>query len=197
MDAHYLEIIARGKNKHRGQPPIRPDFMAADLDSANGSGAIRHVPAPVGDEHGPGPDLDLDLDVAIDRMRAATVELINGRPAAWKALCSRQPNATLFGGWGGHERGWEQLGPRYDWASARFAGGEVAFEELARHVSANLACTIHLERMRVRLTGVDQPVAISLRVTHLYGREATGWKLLHRHADHITTVQPTESVVEQ
>lgn len=197
MDAHYLETIARGKNRFRGRQAMRTALMAAGVDAANGSGAVRAAPAPVGaplsDEHHPDPDLDL----ALERMRTATVKLINGHPAAWKALCSRQRNATLFGGWGGHERGWEQLGPRYDWASARFAGGELVVEELARHVTSDLACTIQIERMRVRLTGMDAPVAISLRVTHLYGREETGWTLLHRHADHLTAIQPTEAVVDR
>ncbi|MGH2530714.1 MAG: hypothetical protein ACRDJW_00280 [Thermomicrobiales bacterium] len=46
-----------------------------------------------------------DLEQAIQRMRAATVEFINGKPDAWKAMCSHRADATLFGGWGGHERG--------------------------------------------------------------------------------------------
>ena len=80
-----------------------------------------------------------DLDQAITQMRAATVDFINGKTDAWKAMCSHREDATLFGGWGGHERGWEQLGPRYDWAAARFAGGEVTFEELARYATPDLA----------------------------------------------------------
>jgi hypothetical protein len=76
-----------------------------------------------------------ELEHAIQRMRAATVDFINGKTDAWKAMCSHRADATLFGGWGGYERGWEQLGPRYDWAAARFAGGEVTFEEIARYAT--------------------------------------------------------------
>jgi ketosteroid isomerase-like protein len=193
MDAHYYERIIRRRHDLRERYGIPPGPPVPDLDAANGSGAMRAGHGPVSAPPGGEPDLDR----AIEEMRAATAELINGRTDAWKARCSHLPNATLFGGWGGHERGWEQLEPRYEWASARFAGGEVEFEELARHVSGDLACTIHFERMRVRLAGLEQPVAVSLRVTHVYGREAAGWKLLHRHADHLTTVQPTESVVDR
>ncbi len=124
-----------------------------------------------------------DLDAAIERMRAATAEFIAGKPEAWKAMCSHAADATIFGGWGGHEQGWAELGPRYDWASARFAGGEVAFEELARHVSGDLAGTVHLEQMRARLAGGDAIVPVALQVSQLYRREEGGWKLLHRHAD--------------
>lgn len=140
---------------------------------------------------------DQELEQAILTVRAATAEFMNGRPAAWKAMISREPDATLFGGWGGHEQGWEELGPRYDWAAARFMEGEVTFEELTRHVTDDLAATVHLERATVRLTGAAEAAPMTLRVTHLYRREEAGWKLIHRHADHLIAIQPAESVVER
>jgi ketosteroid isomerase-like protein len=146
-------------------------------------------PAPIGDPH--------DLAQAIQRMRAATVDFINGKTDAWKAMCSHRDDATLFGGWGGYERGWQQLGPRYDWAADRFAGGEVTFEEIARYASHDLAVTVHVERMRARLAGGDEVVPINLRVTHTYRREDDGWKLVNRHADALVSIQAPESVVDR
>lgn len=137
-----------------------------------------------------------DLEQAIQQMRAATVEFINGKTEAWKAMCSHRADATLFGGWGGHERGWEELGPRYDWAAARFAGGEVEFEELARYATADLAVTVHFERMQARLAGGGEIVPVNLRVNHIYRREEDGWKLIHRHADGLVSIQTPESVVD-
>lgn len=138
---------------------------------------------------------DHDLDDAIARVQAATIEFVNGRPEDWMAICSHRADATLFGGWGGHERGWEELAPRYVWAAARFAGGEVTFEELSRFVSADLASTVHVEHSRARLTGIEQSVSIALRVTNVYRREETGWKLAHHHSDPLVAVQPPETVV--
>jgi hypothetical protein len=144
--------------------------------------------APTGDDH--------DLETMIQRVRAATIAVVNGRPGPWLALCSHQPDATLFGGWGGHERGWEQLEPRYVWATARFAGGDVTFEELSRFVCADLAGTVHHERMRARLKGMADPASFVLRVTQLYRREEPVWRLIHRHADPLIEVQTPESVVD-
>ena len=138
-----------------------------------------------------------ELEQAIQRVRAATAEFINGKPEAWKAICSHRADATLFGGWGGWERGWEQLGPRYDWAAARFAGGEVTFEEIARYPSPDLAQTVHIERMQSRLAGGKETVPIILRVTHGNRREEDGWKLIHRHADALVEIQTPEAVVER
>jgi hypothetical protein len=193
MDAHFYETIVRRRNGFQTPDVKPPNGLGTDLDLANGSGVMGAGQSPADDSRSD----ELDLDTAIARMQAATAEFINGKPGSWKARCSHLPTATLFGGWGGHERGWQQLDPRYDWAAARFAGGEVTFEELARHVSSDLACTIQIERMRARLAGMEQPATITLRVTQIYGREATGWKLVHRHADHLTAIQPAESVAEQ
>lgn len=138
---------------------------------------------------------DHDLDAAIAAVRAAGVAFVNGRPEAWMAICSHRADATLFGGWGGHERGWEELAPRYAWAAARFAGGEVTFAELSRFVSGDLACTVHHERTQARLAGMTESVSIALRVTHLYRREETAWKLVHCHADPLVAIQHPAAVV--
>lgn len=135
------------------------------------------------------------LEQAIEKVQAAIGEFVQGNAEAWKAMISRRDDASLFGAWGGWERGWEQLGPRYDWAAARFAGGDVAFEEIARYVSDDLACTVHLERMLARLVGVEETVPVHLRVSHIYRREDGGWTLINRHADHLVSIQPTESAI--
>jgi hypothetical protein len=138
-----------------------------------------------------------DLEHAIQQMRAATTDFINGKTDTWKAMCSHRADATLFGGWGGYERGWEQLEPRYEWAADRFAGGEVTFEEIARYATPDLACTIHFERMRARLTGGEEIVRINFRVTQDFRREEDGWKLVNRHADNIVSIQAPDSVVDK
>lgn len=110
---------------------------------------------------------------------------LNGDPTLWKDNVSREADGTIMGAWGDYERGWSELGPRYDWAAARFenSGARVHFEYLSMGVSGDLAYTISIERSTVRIVGQEQPAAMRLRVTHLFRKEQGEWKLLHRHAD--------------
>ncbi len=133
-------------------------------------------------------EITTGLDETIHAMHEATRAFVNGDTTKWLALCSHESDATLFGGWGGHERGWSELEPRYSWASSRFGGGDVTFEELARYGSGELACTVQLEHYSTYVPEQDGPATMTLRVTHVYRLEDGRWRLLHRHGDHSADV---------
>ena len=78
------------------------------------------------------------FDDAVELMREACRAFINGDIGRWTRICSHADDTSLFGGWGGWERGWAQLEPRYAWAAARFVSGDYSFEDLAKGVSGHL-----------------------------------------------------------
>jgi ketosteroid isomerase-like protein len=90
-----------------------------------------------------------------------------------------------MGAWGAYERGWAEVGPRYDWAAARFkpSGATVQVEVLSQVHSGDLAYTVAIERSTALVVGQEQPRPLQLRVTHVFRKEDGTWKLLHRHAD--------------
>ena len=46
---------------------------------------------------------------------------INGDPSLWKQNSSQTDDATIFGAFGGYgEKGWKDVGTRYDWASSQY-----------------------------------------------------------------------------
>jgi ketosteroid isomerase-like protein len=56
---------------------------------------------------------------------------------------------------------------------------------------------VEVERYRAKVGGSDDFSSISLRVTSVFRPEDDTWKLVHRHADPITTPQPPESVIQK
>lgn len=124
------------------------------------------------------------LDEAVRAVaEAATGAFLNSDPEPLKLLWSRSDDVTIFGGYGSFERGWEQVGPRLDWAAKRFRGGRAEYEPIATGVSGDLAYAIGIERGLAHVVDRDEPGAHVLRVTHLFRREDGEWKLIHRHAD--------------
>ena len=126
-------------------------------------------------------------------------EFINGDPTLWKQNVSQREDSMIMGAWGAYERGWDDVGPRYDWAAARFreSGARVQPDYLVTAVSGDIAYTVAIERSVVRLADQDEPASMSLRVTHVFRKEAGSWKLVLRHADPLTEKTAPATVLEK
>ncbi|WP_420148321.1 hypothetical protein [Spirosoma sp.] len=128
---------------------------------------------------------DTSFNTFLQTLEQANINFINGNPVLWKQLCAQSDEATILGGFGGYEKGWKEVDSRYDWASSRFkaSGAKKRFEYVGKIVSGNLAYTVTIERSEYLLINQEKPTVEALRVTQIYRKEASGWKLLHRHAD--------------
>ena len=130
----------------------------------------------------------MDLDEAIEHYYAALDQFAKGNPEPVKVMFSHQEDATLANPFGPAVRGWKQVSDALDFASSRFRDGEFAqSENLARYVTADLASILEIERWNARVGDREDVSRFDLRVTSTFRREAEGWKLVHRHADPITT----------
>ena len=81
-------------------------------------------------------------------------------------------------------------------AASNFRDGEASFELVEKYVTADLAYVVRVERARVKVGGSEELAPIALRVTNIFRPEEGTWKVVHRHADPITTPQPAESVIQ-
>jgi ketosteroid isomerase-like protein len=126
-----------------------------------------------------------DFQQALDQLEAAIGQFVTGDATAYKACWSPSEDVTIFGAWGAYEQGWEQVGPRLDWAAARFQGGTLVCERLDHGCSGDTGYSVWLEKDLARLIGQEEACPFVLRVTHLYRREDGQWKVIHRHADAI------------
>ena len=129
-----------------------------------------------------------DLEATIAEFQAATRAFAKGDAEPVKAVFSHADDVTLANPFGPAVRGWERVSQALDYASSRFRDGDVtAFESVARYVGADLASTHELERWRARVGDREELTSFDLRVSSTYRREGDTWKLVHRHADAIST----------
>ena len=78
-------------------------------------------------------------------------------------------------------------------AASRRDGETVGFEIMAKYVTPELACVVEVERLKDRFAGGEDITQYALRVTMIFRPEDGVWKVVHRHADSLTTVQPAAS----
>jgi ketosteroid isomerase-like protein len=140
-----------------------------------------------------------DFNAFLRTFEEGLTRFVNGDATLWKKNASRSDIATILGAWGAYEKGWPEVGSRYDWAAARFqpSGAKVNVEYLSTVVSGDLACTVTIERSTVRLVDQEKVAPMALRVTHVFRREAGEWKLLHRHADVLTPRTAPATVLQK
>ena len=135
------------------------------------------------------------LERAIARSRAAVAGVISGDAAPIWALFSDADDVTLGNPFGPFVRGRAAMEATTAAAAARYRDGELhEFERIACHECDGLACLVEVERFHAKLGGSDDASTVSLRVTSLYRQEGADWRLVHRHADPITTPRDVETL---
>jgi ketosteroid isomerase-like protein len=139
-----------------------------------------------------------DLDQVIEQFNLAQGEVVKGNPEPVKKLFSHREDVTLANPLGPPVRGWEQVAEVSERAASQFRDGEmVAFENLAKHVTPEFAYIVRVERAKAKVGGREEIIPIALRVTMIFRPEDGEWKIVHRHADPITTAQPAEAVIQE
>jgi ketosteroid isomerase-like protein len=124
------------------------------------------------------------------KLEAAEEEFVKGRPAAFQALWSLADDVTLCGGFGGVERGWQNVTARLGWVSTKYSNGTRSREEISRMVGADLAYLVQTEIIRSQIGSQSEVSTQALRATMVFRREPDGWRIVHRHADLHTSTQP-------
>ena len=137
-----------------------------------------------------------DLAHTIEVYHRALDAFVTGEPAT-KQLFSRRDDVTLANPFGPPVRGWNQVEKVMEHAAAQLREGEPhRFERVSEYATADLAYTVWIERSRMKVGGSDELAATALRVTTIFRLEDGEWRIVHRHADPITSPRPPESVVE-
>jgi ketosteroid isomerase-like protein len=139
-----------------------------------------------------------DLDIVIEQYHRAAAEFIKGDPEAYKRLFSQRPDVTLGNPFGPVGRGWTDVAGIMDRAASLYTDGEITrFDNIAKYVSPELAYIVEVEQFRTKIAGREGLSPVALRTTSIFRREDGRWKIVHRHADSITTARPAASVLPE
>jgi ketosteroid isomerase-like protein len=139
-----------------------------------------------------------DLDQVLEQFHLAQGEVVKGNPEPAKKIWSHLEDVTLANPFAPPVRGWERVAEVTERAVSQFRDGEmVGFEIIERHVTPELAYVVQIERAKAKIGGSEELAPIALRTTMIFRPEAGTWKIVHRHADPITTPQPAESVIQE
>ncbi len=137
-----------------------------------------------------------DFDEAVEQTRRAIGEFVKGNPLPMQQRFSHRNDATIANPYGPPVRGWEQVAKVMEHAASLRRDGEIiGFETITKYVTPELAYIVQIERVKAKIGGREDITPYTLRATMIYRPEDGTWKLVHRHADPITTAQPAESVL--
>ncbi len=133
----------------------------------------------------------MDLQQVIDQYHAALDEFSRGDPAPVKRIYSHRDDVALANPFGPPSLGWKKASEALDFASSRFRDGSMKrFQTLAKYESGEIAIVLEIEHWEAKVSGRQEIRPFDLRVTSIFRREDGIWKLLHRHADPLTTFHP-------
>lgn len=139
-----------------------------------------------------------DIDALIEPYQLALDEIMKGDPEGYKKVYSRRDDVTLANPFSSHVRGWDEVARTLERAVSHDRDGEATgFENVVKYVTPELAYIVEVERMQAKVEGREDVTPIAVRVTTIFRSEEGIWKVVHRHADPITTPRPPESVIQE
>lgn len=137
-----------------------------------------------------------DVDELIERYQLGLGDFMKGDPEPVKELFSHREDVTLANPLGPPAHGWDEVAATIEHAASQFRDGRLAGVEIVeKRVTPEFAYTLWLEHAEGKVGGMEDVATATLRVTMIYRPEEGGWKVVHRHADPITTARPAESVI--
>jgi len=139
-----------------------------------------------------------DFDEAVERFRVAQREFLKGNPELVKAQFSHRDDVSLANPYGPPVCRWQQVAQTVERASSLRRDGElVGVETIAKQVTADLGYVVQIERAKAKIGASEEITPYAVRATNIFRPEDGVWKMVHRHADPITTAQAPESVLQQ
>ena len=136
------------------------------------------------------------LDGALEQSHAALDAILKGDKSGYEAMFSERDDVTLGNPFGPFARGRKNVQATLAGAASHYRdGGMTEVDLIAIYASSDLAVAVEIERGKAKVGGAQVLAPMAVRVTSVFRLEGDVWKLVHRHADPITTPRPALSVI--
>lgn len=136
------------------------------------------------------------LEAAIEQSHEALRKILNGDASGYAALFADRDDITLGNPFGPFGKGRAAVLKALDNASTKYKQGMVvAVDRIAIYGDRKIICLVEIEHDRAKLGASPDFSEFAARVTSVYEKIGDRWKLVHRHADPITTARPAESML--
>lgn len=110
---------------------------------------------------------------------------VSGHSGPFLEVWSHSDDVAILGAVGSHAEGWDNVRRHLLGASQALDWTSLAVERLLTVRTGDLAVTVMLEHMA--RDGDEEPRARTLRATQAYRRDDGEWRLIHRHANLVST----------
>ncbi len=138
------------------------------------------------------------LESVITASHEALRKILNGDPSGYAALFADRDDITLGNPFGPYGKGREAVLKALNNAATKYhEGSVVAVDRVAVYGDDRFVCLVEVEHDRAKLGGATDFSEFAARVTSVYEKFGGTWRLLHRHADPITSARPAESMLGQ
>ena len=131
---------------------------------------------------GDSPISDAELEELVERTEEATAAFMRGEMDRYLELTPHVRGFTLMNPFGGAPAQYEDRVESIREAADFFADGEAKIELAEAHRWGDTVVLVMIERQHGRVGGLPDQ-GWSLRVTQVYRRDGSEWKVVHRHAD--------------
>lgn len=159
--------------------------------------SLAFVPAPAFAEKSvPRVTVPPALEAAVSESHEALRRILNGDPSGYAALFADRADITLGNPFGPFGKGRAAVLAALANAANKYRDGSVVrVERVAVYGSGNIRVLVEIEHDRAKLGNSPDFADFAARVTSVYELIGSRWKLVHRHADPITSPRSAESVL--
>ncbi len=142
------------------------------------------------------PPLPRALEATLTESHEALRRILNGDPSGYAALFADRTDITLGNPFGPFASGRAAVLAALNNAATKYHDGSVVgVDRVASYGGGSTFIIVEVEHDRARLGNRPDVAEFAARVTSVYQLIGRQWRLVHRHADPITTARPAESML--